>query len=131
MGRKPKLTDHQKREAILGASSWGGFRFGGGLLWCGWSGGEVHIEVVGGVLGCGVGGCDGGSERGESGGLLGRRLLHDGEKVGELEPGEKFFEALFVEVGDAGGLVDAGEPADVGVGPEGVGADGVQCCGAG
>ena len=70
-------------------------------------------------------GVDGGFESGEGGGLFGEGLLRDGEEGGELEPGEEFFEAFFVEPGCAGGVVDAGEPADIGVGPEGRGADGI------
>jgi hypothetical protein len=45
----------------------------------------------------------------------------DAEKPGELQPPEEFFVWFAEEVVVALGGVNAGEPADVGVGPEGGG----------
>jgi len=45
----------------------------------------------------------------------------EAEKAGELQPPEEFFVGFAEEIFMAFGLVCAGEPADVGVGPEGWG----------
>src|ERR1017187_10440478 len=88
------------------------------------SGVEVGVKVVAGRFGGGTGGGHGGFDFGETaelGGLQGSggRVTGGGageiDQRGELEPTEKLLKPLLVEVGDAGGLVDAGEPADVGV----------------
>src|SRR5579875_1796239 len=87
---------------------------------------EVFAEVVasfGEALAFGAERAFEGGEFGGGGliGVVAVEVAGDAEQGWDLEPGEEFFETFFVDPGLAVALVDAGEPADVGVFPEGFG----------